>query len=164
MHQALVLALPLTRTSHFISSFLTLRLRQDNPAVEKICNFISQASVLDSFVFIYILLPQPSPKPLEVEWVRGSLDPMKILQTTWEHCYPPFSHPNLACREVQAIEGKKLAESWGATFMESSARENQVLGLKIWNGWVGSTFSMALLGGGDGAGGGIHLGARWYWH
>ncbi|XP_036886910.1 GTPase RhebL1 isoform X1 [Sturnira hondurensis] len=34
-------------------------------------------------------------------------------------------------REVQAIEGKKLAESWGATFMESSARESQVLGLKI---------------------------------
>uniref|UniRef100_A0A8C0W7F6 GTPase RhebL1 n=1 Tax=Castor canadensis TaxID=51338 RepID=A0A8C0W7F6_CASCN len=29
-------------------------------------------------------------------------------------------------REVQAIEGKKLAESWGATFMESSARENQL--------------------------------------
>ncbi|KAB1269818.1 GTPase RhebL1 [Camelus dromedarius] len=34
-------------------------------------------------------------------------------------------------REVQAVEGKKLAESWGATFMESSARENQVLSLKI---------------------------------
>ncbi|XP_012904596.1 GTPase RhebL1 isoform X1 [Mustela nigripes] len=34
-------------------------------------------------------------------------------------------------REVQAVEGKKLAESWGATFMESSARENQVFGLKI---------------------------------
>ncbi|XP_064447402.1 GTPase RhebL1 isoform X1 [Mirounga angustirostris] len=34
-------------------------------------------------------------------------------------------------REVQAVEGKKLAESWGATFMESSARENQVLDLKI---------------------------------
>lgn len=32
---------------------------------------------------------------------------------------------------MQAVEGKKLAESWGATFMESSARENQVLGLKI---------------------------------
>ncbi|XP_051015390.1 GTPase RhebL1 isoform X1 [Acomys russatus] len=29
-------------------------------------------------------------------------------------------------REVQAWEGKKLAESWGATFMESSARENQL--------------------------------------
>lgn len=29
-------------------------------------------------------------------------------------------------REVQAIEGKKLAESWGATFVESSARENQL--------------------------------------
>nr|XP_042120965.1 GTPase RhebL1 isoform X3 [Peromyscus maniculatus bairdii] len=29
-------------------------------------------------------------------------------------------------KEVQAIEGKKLAESWGATFMESSARENQL--------------------------------------
>ncbi|MBW00215.1 GTPase RhebL1, partial [Eschrichtius robustus] len=34
-------------------------------------------------------------------------------------------------REVQAVEGKKLAESWGATFMESSARDKQVLGLKI---------------------------------
>ncbi|KAK7801890.1 hypothetical protein U0070_013494 [Myodes glareolus] len=33
-------------------------------------------------------------------------------------------------REVQAIEGKKLAESWGATFVESSARENQVPHLK----------------------------------
>uniref|UniRef100_A0A8C2NEV4 GTPase RhebL1 n=1 Tax=Capra hircus TaxID=9925 RepID=A0A8C2NEV4_CAPHI len=33
-------------------------------------------------------------------------------------------------REVQAVEGKKLAASWGATFMESSARNNQVLGLK----------------------------------
>lgn len=32
-----------------------------------------------------------------------------------------------ADREVQAVEGKKLAESWGATFMESSARDNQVL-------------------------------------
>lgn len=29
-------------------------------------------------------------------------------------------------REVQAIQGKKLAESWGATFVESSARENQL--------------------------------------
>ncbi|XP_052603473.1 GTPase RhebL1 isoform X3 [Peromyscus californicus insignis] len=29
-------------------------------------------------------------------------------------------------REVQAVDGKKLAESWGATFMESSARENQL--------------------------------------
>ncbi|XP_076768174.1 GTPase RhebL1 isoform X3 [Arvicanthis niloticus] len=29
-------------------------------------------------------------------------------------------------REVQAVEGKKLAESWGATFMESSARDNQL--------------------------------------
>lgn len=31
---------------------------------------------------------------------------------------------------MQAIEGKKLAESWGATFVESSARENQVPNLK----------------------------------
>ncbi|KAF4010285.1 GTPase RhebL1 isoform X2 [Muntiacus reevesi] len=29
-------------------------------------------------------------------------------------------------REVQAVEGKKLAASWGATFMESSARNNQL--------------------------------------
>ncbi|XP_019790061.1 GTPase RhebL1 isoform X5 [Orcinus orca] len=29
-------------------------------------------------------------------------------------------------REVQAVEGKKLAESWGATFMESSARDKQL--------------------------------------
>ncbi|XP_058414347.1 GTPase RhebL1 isoform X2 [Diceros bicornis minor] len=29
-------------------------------------------------------------------------------------------------REVKAVDGKKLAESWGATFMESSARENQL--------------------------------------
>ncbi|XP_003475861.3 GTPase RhebL1 isoform X1 [Cavia porcellus] len=29
-------------------------------------------------------------------------------------------------REVQAVQGKKLAESWGATFMESSAREHQL--------------------------------------
>ncbi|XP_029325856.1 GTPase RhebL1 isoform X3 [Mus caroli] len=29
-------------------------------------------------------------------------------------------------REVQAVEGKKLAESWGAMFMESSARDNQL--------------------------------------
>lgn len=36
-----------------------------------------------------------------------------------------------ASREVQAVEGKKLAESWGAMFMESSARDNQVLNLKI---------------------------------
>uniref|UniRef100_A0ABK0M612 RHEB like 1 n=1 Tax=Rattus norvegicus TaxID=10116 RepID=A0ABK0M612_RAT len=32
-----------------------------------------------------------------------------------------------ADREVQAVEGKKLAESWGATFMESSARDNQLI-------------------------------------
>ncbi|XP_006884860.1 PREDICTED: GTPase RhebL1-like [Elephantulus edwardii] len=29
-------------------------------------------------------------------------------------------------REAQTVEGKKLAESWGATFMESSAPENQL--------------------------------------
>ncbi|XP_007528604.1 GTPase RhebL1 [Erinaceus europaeus] len=29
-------------------------------------------------------------------------------------------------REVQAVEGKKLAESWGAIYMESSARKNQM--------------------------------------
>ncbi|XP_021098679.1 GTPase RhebL1 isoform X2 [Heterocephalus glaber] len=29
-------------------------------------------------------------------------------------------------REVHEVQGKKLAESWGATFMESSARENQL--------------------------------------
>ncbi|KAM5249771.1 LOW QUALITY PROTEIN: GTPase RhebL1 [Hipposideros larvatus] len=29
-------------------------------------------------------------------------------------------------REVQAVEGKKLAESWGVIFMESSAQESQL--------------------------------------
>ncbi|XP_012874222.1 PREDICTED: GTPase RhebL1 [Dipodomys ordii] len=29
-------------------------------------------------------------------------------------------------REVKTAEGKKLAKSWGATFMESSAKENQL--------------------------------------
>lgn len=47
-------------------------------------------------------------------------------------CYClPFSCAKFVSREVQAVEGKKLAESWGATFMESSARENQVIGLRI---------------------------------
>lgn len=32
---------------------------------------------------------------------------------------------------MQAVEGKKVAQSWGATFMESSARDNQVLNVKI---------------------------------
>lgn len=36
-----------------------------------------------------------------------------------------------ASREVQAVEGKKLAETWGAMFMESSAQDNQVLNVKI---------------------------------
>ncbi|NWH70791.1 REBL1 GTPase, partial [Piaya cayana] len=32
----------------------------------------------------------------------------------------------LQSREVRTDEGKKLAESWGAVFLESSAKENQV--------------------------------------
>lgn len=63
---------------------------------------------------------------------------------------------------MQAVEGKKLAESWGATFMESSARETQVLGLKTrkvvgvavsslyiawWWGWEGSGVFTSELGG-----------------
>lgn len=30
-------------------------------------------------------------------------------------------------RVIQAEEGKKLADSWGAAFMESSAKENEVI-------------------------------------
>ncbi|XP_049675534.1 GTPase RhebL1 isoform X2 [Accipiter gentilis] len=33
---------------------------------------------------------------------------------------------SLQSREVKTDEGKKLAESWGAIFLESSAKENQV--------------------------------------
>ncbi|KAK2516400.1 hypothetical protein Q9233_013691 [Columba guinea] len=32
----------------------------------------------------------------------------------------------LQSREVKTDEGKKLAESWGAIFLESSAKESQV--------------------------------------
>lgn len=59
---------------------------------------------------------------------------------------------------MQAVEGKKLAESWGATFMESSARENQVrspLGDRLtvsfflpwWWGWLESGVFASGLGG-----------------
>lgn len=34
--------------------------------------------------------------------------------------HPPF-------RVIKPEEGKKLADSWGAAFMESSAKENQVI-------------------------------------
>lgn len=48
--------------------------------------------------------------------------------------------------------------------MESSARENQVLGLKI-RKMVGVAvfFLMEVLGGGDGGEVGIHLRAGWYY-
>lgn len=45
----------------------------------------------------------------------------------------------ICSREVQAFEGKKLAESWGATFMEASARENQVLSVKARLGGMASS-------------------------
>ncbi|XP_052665997.1 GTPase RhebL1 isoform X1 [Harpia harpyja] len=42
----------------------------------------------------------------------------------------PVAHPACPCcvssREVKTDEGKKLAESWGAIFLESSAKESQV--------------------------------------
>uniref|UniRef100_A0A6I8PLW5 RHEB like 1 n=1 Tax=Ornithorhynchus anatinus TaxID=9258 RepID=A0A6I8PLW5_ORNAN len=42
-------------------------------------------------------------------------------------------------REVRTEEGKKLAESWGAIFLESSARESQVCGLNLGSrGWPGA--------------------------
>uniref|UniRef100_A0A8C8B4C6 RHEB like 1 n=1 Tax=Otus sunia TaxID=257818 RepID=A0A8C8B4C6_9STRI len=41
---------------------------------------------------------------------------------------PPLtlSHRCVSSREVRTDEGKKLAESWGAIFLESSAKESQV--------------------------------------
>lgn len=33
----------------------------------------------------------------------------------------------LCCRVIKPEEGKKLADSWGAAFMESSAKENEVM-------------------------------------
>lgn len=69
----------------------------------------------------------------------------------WPHLHVPVLLLLVVSREVQAVEGKKLAESWGATFLESSARENQVLGLM-----TGQLSGGALRGGwgvGLGAGG-----------
>lgn len=46
--------------------------------------------------------------------------------------------PILCCvssREVKTDEGKKLAESWGAIFLESSAKENQVWGRVMYPTW-----------------------------
>ncbi|MBZ3879013.1 GTPase RhebL1 [Sciurus carolinensis] len=43
-----------------------------------------------------------------------------------ESLYQKLHEGHGKTREVQAVEGKKLAESWGATFMESSARETQL--------------------------------------
>lgn len=34
---------------------------------------------------------------------------------------------SLTLRVIKPEEGKKLADSWGAAFMESSAKENQVI-------------------------------------
>lgn len=54
----------------------------------------------------------------------------------------PVAHPAcplLFCcvfsREVRTDEGKKLAESWGAIFLESSAKESQVWGAEPTRGW-----------------------------
>ncbi|KAM9617087.1 GTPase RhebL1 isoform 5-T5 [Morphnus guianensis] len=44
---------------------------------------------------------------------------------------------SLQSREVKTDEGKKLAESWGAIFLESSAKESQVWGRVVYptRGW-----------------------------
>lgn len=42
--------------------------------------------------------------------------------TDWPACRPCFCH----FRVISCEEGKALAESWNAAFMESSAKENQV--------------------------------------
>ena len=84
------------------------------------------------------------------------------MQRTWGHCCPSFSCPKFASREVQAVEGKKLAESWGATFMESSARDKQVLGLKI-RKVVGVAVLWHCLVVGMVREWGIHLRVGWYW-
>ncbi|XP_011903813.1 GTPase RhebL1 isoform X3 [Papio anubis] len=67
-------------------------------------------------------------------------------------------------REVQAVEGKKLAESWGATFMESSARENQVLGPKTRRVVVVAVFSLLYCLVGMLQEWSFHPRAGWYWH
>lgn len=41
-------------------------------------------------------------------------------------------------RVIKAEEGKKLADSWGAAFMESSAKENEVM--------IDASFECQLMG------------------
>ncbi|XP_074905548.1 GTPase RhebL1 isoform X2 [Buteo buteo] len=52
------------------------------------------------------------------------------LYESWGKTRDPVAHPACPCcvssREVKTDEGKKLAESWGAIFLESSAKESQV--------------------------------------
>lgn len=71
------------------------------------------------------------------------------MQRTWGQYCPPSLCLEFVSREVQAVEGKKPAESWGATFMLNESG----LGWKI-RKMVGVAvcFFVALLGVGDGGG------------
>lgn len=55
----------------------------------------------------------------------------------WNCCFKPLCDSrrsvSLILRVIKPEEGKKLADSWGAAFMESSAKENEVN--KVYFAW-----------------------------
>ncbi|NWU35939.1 REBL1 GTPase, partial [Hylia prasina] len=62
-----------------------------------------------------------------------SLQTFQVIKTLHKKLYKSWgktAHPAVPCcvlgREVRRDEGKRLAESWGAIFLESSAKESQV--------------------------------------
>uniref|UniRef100_A0A8C4W9K6 RHEB like 1 n=1 Tax=Gopherus evgoodei TaxID=1825980 RepID=A0A8C4W9K6_9SAUR len=63
-----------------------------------------------------------------------SLRSFQVVKTLHNRLYERIFTPHLApisprcvpSREVKTDEGKKLADSWGAVFLESSAKENQM--------------------------------------
>uniref|UniRef100_A0A8C3T797 Uncharacterized protein n=1 Tax=Chelydra serpentina TaxID=8475 RepID=A0A8C3T797_CHESE len=69
--------------------------------------------------------PAPGPLPplvLSRSWGVGSLGLRGLRSSSGSHSTPC----RVSSREVKTDEGKKLADSWGAVFLESSAKENQM--------------------------------------
>ncbi|XP_054663340.1 GTPase RhebL1 isoform X1 [Grus americana] len=80
---------------------------------------------------------QGRPVPAEVRRALGVPSPPAVVSSV----HPPSQGPGgpsccASGREVKTDEGKKLAGSWGTTFLKSLAKESQVWGRETDSSWV----------------------------
>ncbi|XP_051865595.1 GTP-binding protein Rheb-like isoform X2 [Pristis pectinata] len=87
---------------------------------------LSHTVNIHGYILVYSVTSMKSFEMIKT--IRSKLLDMvgKIHRPSSPHYAPPFEPPCFCqmCRVVQTEEGKKLADSWGAAFLESSAKQN----------------------------------------